>query len=183
MPTFLELGLGLDVEHSAVLASSIVELADPSPAVKRRKTRGKYTEYTPQQRASIGKYACEHGNERARKYFLSSFPQLRESTIRNFKKAYKGKMKYQRTQLNPQPVTAITMKDRGRPPILLELDEKLITFLRALRTKGGVINIHVVRATTKALIESNPAPSQHLLNFAMPRSWVHSLYRRIGFTV
>ena len=83
------------LEHSAVVASGIVELADPSPAVKRRKTRGKYTEYTPQQRASIGKYACEHGNKRTWKYFLSSFPQLRESTIHNFKKAYKEKMKYQ----------------------------------------------------------------------------------------
>ena len=92
-------------------------------------------------------------------------------------------MKYQLTQLNPQPVTEIPVKDRGRPPILLDLDENLITFIRALRTKGGVINIHVVRAITKALIESNPAPSQHLLNFAMPCSWVHSLYRRIGFTV
>lgn len=182
MPTCFESGLG-NVEHSAVVASGVAELADPSPATKKRKTRGKYTEYTPQQRASIGKYACEHGNERARKYFLSTFPQLRESTIRNFKKAYKEKMKYQLTQLNPQPVTAIPVKDRGRPPILLDLDEKLITFLRALRTKGGVINIHVVRATTKALIESNPTPSQHLLNFDMRRSWVHSLYRRIGFTV
>ena len=96
-------------------------------------------------------------------------------------------MKYQLTQLNInlQPVTAVPAKDRGRPPILLDLDEKLTTFLMitALRTKGGVINIHVVHTMTKALIESNPTQSQHLLKFDMPHSWVHSLYKRIGFTV
>ena len=92
-------------------------------------------------------------------------------------------MKYQLTQLNPQPVTAVPVKYRGRPPILLDLDEKLITLLRALRTTGGVINIYVVCATTKALIESNSTPSQHLLKFDTPCSWVHLLYKHIGFTV
>ena len=44
-----------------------------------------------------------------------------------------------------------------------------------------MINIHVVRAVTKALIESNPSMSQHA-TFDMPRSWVQSNYRRIGYT-
>ena len=41
MPTCFESGLG-NVEHSAVVASGVAELADPSPATKKRKTRGKY---------------------------------------------------------------------------------------------------------------------------------------------
>ena len=64
----------------------------------------------------------------------------------------------------------------------MELDEKLMEFLRAIRTKGGVVNIHVARATTRALIASNPSSSQHLVNFAMPRSWVQSIYNRMGLT-
>jgi len=55
-----------------------------------------------------------------------------------------------------------------------------MTFLRAVRTKGGVVNIHVVRASAKALIESNPSMVS-LQHFNMPRSWVTSLYRRMGF--
>ena len=91
-------------------------------------------------------------------------------------------MQHQQKQLHPQPVTAITAQPRGRPPLLLELDEKLIKFLRPVRAKGGVINIHVVRAATKALIESNPSTSQQLVKFYMPRSWVQSIYRRMGYT-
>ena len=66
--------------------------------------------------------------------------------------------------------------------ILLELDEKLIRFLRGnrVRSKGGVVNIHVVRAATTALIASNPSTSQQLLNFDMPRLLVQSIYRRSG---
>ena len=44
------------------------------------------------------------------------------------------------------------------------------------------MNIHVVRATTDALIASNPSSSMHLQNFSNPRSWVQSLYRRMGYT-
>ena len=35
---------------------------------------------------------------------------------------------------------------------MLDLDEKLFKFLKAVRIKGGVVNIHVVRATAEALI-------------------------------
>ena len=106
---------------------------------------------------------------KARRHFQSRFPNLNESTIRNFKKAYNERLAHERKRDHPQPVTAITTRLRGRPPILLELDGKLLQYLKALRSKGGVINIHVVRAVTKALIESNPSMSQ-LATFDMPRS-------------
>ena len=122
---------------------------------------------------------------KARRHFQSRFPNLNESTIRNFKKAYNERLAHERKRDHPQPVTAITTRLRGRPPILLELDGKLLQYLKALRSKGGVINIHVnihvVRAVTKALIESNPSMSQ-LATFDMPCSWVQSIYRRIDFT-
>ena len=135
--------------------------------------------YTAEQRASVGKYALENGNERARRHFSSVFPK---STVRNFKKAYTEKLQQERKQPYPQPVVKIPAQPRGRPPLLLELDEKLIKYLRAIRSKGGVVNIHVVRAATRALIESNPTTSQQLLKFDMPRTWVYSIYKRMGFT-
>ena len=39
-----------------------------------------------------------------------------------------------------------------------------------------------MRAVTTALIESNPSMSQQLVKFDMPRSWVQSIYRRMGYT-
>ena len=165
LPNFEESGLGR-VEYDNV-TGTVSELADPSPAAKKaRTTRGKYAVYTPEKRVEI---ALEIGNERARLRFLAEFPNLHESTIRNFKAAYKECLKAQKKQAQPLPITALPCKPRGRPPILLELDEKLIKFLRTVRSKGGVVNIHVVRAATTALIATNPSTSQQLLNFDMPR--------------
>ena len=179
IPALEDSGLGR-VEYDNVSAS-VSELADPTPAAKKGKTRGRYTHYSAEDRASIGKYALENGNEKARRHFLVKFLNLKESTIRNFKKPYKERLDYQLKQLHPQPVTKIMAQPRGRPPILQELDTKLIKFLRALRSRGGVINIHVVRAATQALIESNPSAEQ-LRRFNMPRTWVQSIYRRMGYT-
>ena len=64
---------------------------------------------------------------------------------------------------------------------MLELDEKLVKFLLAVRCRGGILNIHVVRATPKALIDTSP-DHQQLSRFKMPRSWVYSLYRQVGST-
>ena len=91
-------------------------------------------------------------------------------------------MKEEARKENPLPVTSLSTQPRGRPPLLLELDTKLIQFLQAVRSKGGVINIHVVRATAEALIKCNPAFAQQLSRFEMPRSWVQSLYRRMNLT-
>ena len=80
-------------------------------------------------------------------------------------------------------VTALPTRPRGRPPLLLELNEKLLQFLNAIRARGGVIKSHVVRATADAFIRSKHSPGlQHLRNFSMPRSWVQSVYKRMGYT-
>ena len=42
------------------------------------------------------------------------------------------------------------------------------------------VSIHVVYATAKALIESNPIAGSHLAKLKMPCSWVHSIYRQMG---
>lgn len=181
LPSREESGLGT-VEYEEV-TREVSDLSNPQPTNEKRQCRGTYMKYSSKQRANIGKYALENGNERARRHFSAQFPNLNESTVRNFKRAYKSQLAKQTKQhLIPQPITEIVPKPRGRPPILLELDQKLIKYLTGIRTKGGVVNIHVVRATAAALIKTNPTSSQHLHNFCMPRSWVQSLYRRMGLT-
>ena len=177
MPSLESSDLGR-VEYDECL-EEVSELADPNPS-KKRKLRGAYTAYTPTDRAKIGKYAAENGNKNARVHFLKHFPNLNESTVRNFKKAYLERMKFQQKQLHPQPVTQISIQPRGRPPLMMELDSKLVKLLHAVRSRGGIINIHVVRASAKALIATNPQTHQQLSHFDMPRSWVSSIYRRMG---
>jgi hypothetical protein len=79
---------------------------------------------------------------------------LKESTIRNFKKAYKERIDEQKN-LHPDPITSIDRRAMGRPPILMDLDAKLIIFLQASRQRCGVNNIHIVRASVEALIDSH----------------------------
>lgn len=90
LPSQEESGLG-KAEFSAVVAS-VADISDPglvaSGECSSRKKRGKYEHYSNEQKVKIGKYALENGNERARRHFLSECPNLKESSIRNFKKAY-----------------------------------------------------------------------------------------------
>lgn len=127
------------VEYEST-TTSVSELAYPTPAAKKRKTRGKYLQYTPEQCAHISRIC----NERARPRFFPDLPDVKESTIRNFKRAYKERMYYQQKQLYPQPVIAITAQLRG---ILLGIDKKLI---RAVRTKVGVMNIQCRQSCNKS---------------------------------
>lgn len=80
-----ESGLGR-LEYDEVVANRVSDLPNPSPSKRRRVSRGKYTVYTAESCAKIGKYAFENGNERARVHCKTQFPNLKESTIRNFKK-------------------------------------------------------------------------------------------------
>ena len=98
-------------------------------------------------RAKIGKYAAENGNEKARKHFSKDFPNLKESTIRNFKKKYYIKLAEACKDGNTE-VICIPSEVRGRPPVLMDLDNKSLTFLKGIPSRGGVINVHVVRGVT-----------------------------------
>ena len=109
-------------------------------------------------RAKIGKYASENGNLRAINHFKAQLPNLTESTVRTFKKAYQKKLKETKRQGGIQEsVTSILHGTRGRPPILLDLDQKLISLLKSIRNRGGVVNFSVLKALALTLIERNPA--------------------------
>ena len=108
------------------VAAAVVDLARPQPSQSRSK-RSKYLQYSGEDRAKIAKYSCEHGNTKALQHFSKEYPNLKESTLRNFKKAYQVKLKViQRQEGNVQQVTSLESLPRGRPPLLFELDCKLI---------------------------------------------------------
>ena len=48
--------------------------------------RAPYLKVTPQQKATVAKYAAEHGIVNAICHFKKDFPKLKESTIRGWKK-------------------------------------------------------------------------------------------------
>ena len=174
---------GLGQQEYEKVVSNVIDLASPALSSSSKKTqerckRNSYTHYSGETRVKIAKYA-ENGNTKAVKHFEKEFPNLKESTVRNFKKNYYEKLCKARREGKTE-VLSLSSKVRGRPPILMEVDGKLIRFLKGIRRRGGVINIHVVRAVTQALIDCNISLT-HLANFDMPRSWVHSIYKRMGY--
>lgn len=111
LPQQTESGLGSD-EYTNV-TTAVSDLANPEPAAKKRRTRGKYAKYSDEQRAKIGRFASENAIERARSHFLGDLPHLTESTVRNLKKMYLEKLRDERKKANPQPVTKLPMQPRG----------------------------------------------------------------------
>ena len=85
--------------------------------------RAKYNDYTPLQRANIGKYAVEHGPTRASHYFTKVLEKdVPESTVRRLKTEYLQKLKLTDNE-DPQ-VVALPKHSQGRPLLLgQELDK------------------------------------------------------------
>ena len=92
---------------------------------QERCKRNSYIHYSGETRVKIEKYAVENGNTKALKHFEKEFPNLKESTVRNFKKKYYEKLSKARREGKTE-VLSLPSKVRGRPPILMELDGKLI---------------------------------------------------------
>ena len=164
------------------VAAAVVDLTRPQPSQSRSK-RSKCVQYSGEDRAKIAKYSCEHGNTKALQHFSKEYPNLKESTLRNFKKAYQDKLKViQRQEGNVRQVTSLESLLRGRPPLLLELDCKLISFVKNLRARGGVVTGSVISAAAKGLIRNNPSLHQRYHSFEPTRGWIQSIYRRCNFS-
>ena len=73
------------------VAAAVVDLARPQPLQSRSK-RSKYHQYSGEDRAIIAIYSCEHGNKKALQHFSKEYPNLKESTLCNFKKACQNKI-------------------------------------------------------------------------------------------
>ena len=172
------------VEHRET-AAAVVNLSRPAEISQHnqqpKRKRGKYFQYSGEDRVKIGKFASENGNKKTLECFGEEFPSLKGSTVRTFKKAFRERLSAQTREGNVQPVTSLETQKRGRPLFLYELDSKLIAFIQNLRSRGGVVN-GSVSAAAKALISSNPSMRDKYLSFTPMRGWTQSIYRRCNFS-
>ena len=80
----------LPIAEETALGDTVTQSANAAVLrevqVKRPRKRKAYTVFTAEQRATIGKYASEHGNAAAGKNFKADFEgnQLRESIVHLF---------------------------------------------------------------------------------------------------
>ena len=121
LPTAKETALGDTVTQSAN-ATVLREVQ-----AERPRKHKPYTVFTAEQRATIGKYASEHGNAAAVKKFKANIEggQLGESTVRLFKKRYFEELKKAKHSGATVPeVKSIASRKQGRPLTLGDVDTK-----------------------------------------------------------
>ena len=172
LPTPEETGIGEAATKQANKAvQRVLESEEPPP--KQRK----YTTYSDEQRAEVGKYAAENGNAAALRKFKAEIPNLGESTVRFFKKRYLDELR-----VSPGvPVTTIASRKRGRPLTLGEIDEEVQKFIRALRKAGTAINTAVILAAAEVIVTSRDRTllAEHGGHIRLTKSWAASLMERM----
>ena len=82
LPTPQQTGIG---ERATTEANAAIEKELSADAAGNSRKRKKYTEFSDEDRAVIGKHAAENGTLSAQKKFKSKFPDLGKSTVRLFK--------------------------------------------------------------------------------------------------
>ena len=138
-----------------------------------------YHKWTDQQRYTIGKYAAESGNAATVRKFKTEFPNLKESTVRTFKKRYYEEVRKCKERIDESKKIEKYTRKTGRPYLLGELDELVQQRIRALSKKGHVINTSIANATAKALISKYPHIAGDIdINSSR---WAKSLFKRMNY--
>ena len=129
---------------SAIFESEVATGSEAGVGTKKGK-RGTYEKHSPEEKAKVGNYAVLHGTSAAIRHFKSKHPDLKWSTVNDWKKAViaKTKRNYQTGQVDP--ITELESKKRGRPAMLNdELSKDLRLYIEAIRTSGGVVNTAIL---------------------------------------
>ena len=144
--------------------------------VKRREA---YQKYTPKDKATIGNYAVIHGTSAALCHFKNKFPDLKYTTLCEWRKAIIVK-----TQKDNEVVTESEEKKRGRPEMLPEDVLSLIMkYIRAIRDAGGIINTAIVMAAGLGIIKKvNPGLLECNGGYVvLKKSWAKHLLAKMNF--
>ena len=113
-----------------------------------KKKRGAYQKFTPKQKATIGNYALLNGTSAALRHFIKEFPDLKYTTVCNWRKAVSTQQKKQH-----ESVTELHGKKRGRPPTFPEeVTSCIMKYIRAVREAGGVINTAIVIGAASGIV-------------------------------
>ena len=174
---------------TAAIASAntrIRQLMSQKQKHRQENRRGQYNTYTPEQRATVGKYAVEHGVVSAKRKFSLKFKiDINESTVRRFKTDYLHERRRKREADEEDEIEYLPIKKRGRKVLIgQKMDAMVQDYIRKLREKGCVINTAIVTAAAKGILLSQDRT--RLQEFGGPATlsptWAKSLLKRMNFT-
>ena len=146
---------------------------------------GKY-EYTPEERAQIGKFAAEHGPAKAVRHFSKLLSRkVPETTARRLKSEYLLKLKDEcRGESTVPEVKSLHTKPQGRPLLLgKQLDKSVQEYIDPMRKVGGVVNTAIVMAAAWGVIASRHPGllREHGGHIEITKAWAKSLLMRMGY--
>ena len=142
-----ESGVGMTHYHTA---TNVVTTCS-----KKSKRKESYIHWSDKERFSIGKYAAASGYAAAVRKFMNKGKPLNESTVRRFCKRYKEEFK-QSSKEKCELKKRLRLIPRGGPLMLGSLDEMVQKYLRAYRSRGGLVNSIIAISVTKVLTARNP---------------------------
>ena len=143
------------------------------------KSRGTYQKYTPKDKATIGNYAVMHGTSAALRHFKTKFPDLKYTTVCEWRKAIVAK-----TRKDHEAVTELAEQKRGRPGILPEdILTHIMKYIRAIRDAGGIINTAIVIAAGLGILKKvNPGLLECNGGYVvLKKSWAKYLLGKMNF--
>ena len=144
-----------------------------------RKRGLQYSNYPPEIRAKIGKYACAHGTQPAvRKFTKDLGKPLSESTVRSMKKRYLEELSKRK---DPTDVTSLEHKNRGQPLLVgKDIEHSLSVYLKNLQVAGGVVNRSIIIAAAKGIIKhrNRSLLKEYGGSLSLTRAWAYSFMKR-----
>lgn len=146
--------------------------------------RGTYQKYTAKDKARIAEYAIHHGTSAAVRHFSKEFPDLKRSTVNDWKAALVKLNQRNHRRGVVKPALELEGKQRGRPSTLSpELTEELKSYILELRRFGGTVNTAIVIAAATGLLQKSD-PSSLECNggsISLSKGWAKYFLRKIDF--
>ena len=162
--------------EATVAVAEVIAVSGTTSKTKR------YTSFTDEDRAAIGKHAAENSNASALKKFKGTFPDFGESTVRLFKRKYLEAVKQRKAQGDSSCITSIPSKRKGRPLTLGDLNIKVQQYDRTLRQAGTPVGTAVIIASAKGIVMSVYCTllGQNGGHIQLTKAWTQSLMHRMG---
>lgn len=150
-------------------------------------SRGKYQHHTEKEKAAIAKKALECGIVKTISHYAKIDPErtLSPSTVHTWKTKYVQELAKRRREKDiTTEIKELPNKKRGRPLMLgAELDSQVETFLKELRSNGGVVNTAITMAAAEGIVQNSDSQllAKNGGNIVISTHWAKSLLARMGF--
>jgi hypothetical protein len=142
--------------------------------------------YSPELRASIGKYASSNGVRAAAVVHSHKVGEkISETTVRSLRDAYREEVaRKRRANVSDVNISKMPKKKQGRPLLLdQQIDIMVQEYLRKVREGGGMVTARIAMAAATGIMAAYDKSqlAQHGGHIEITRPWAYSILNRMGF--